>query len=235
MGGGYLDPEPLCRVVKGGGFLNRTLQNICIGEGLSKLGVKAELQQRIIDSTFLPTASPQEATPSIPILPRHDKSISRLMLGPLGLQLYARTNNAPAFQRLKSMIDNPNSIQPGGMASASPSVTGTPAPPNSHLNGAAYAIAGVANVNGFRPLGHPSMFCYVDSLRYLGSDSLIEIEFKPSPYFEIKEQIGNPSPCEGMQCQIRLSVAKLILITSNDSAPAHCQDYFETRRLPNPL
>merc|ERR1712093_964808 len=65
MGGGYLDPEPLCRVVKGGGFLNRTLQNICIGEGLSKLGVKAELQQRIIDSTFLPTASPQEATPSI--------------------------------------------------------------------------------------------------------------------------------------------------------------------------
>ena len=212
MGGGYLDPEPLCRKVKGGGFLNKTLQTICTGEGLSKLGVKAELQQRIIDSTFLlSTASPREATPSIPIpiLPCHDKSISRLILSPLGLQLYARTNNAPAFQRLKSMIDNPNSIQPGGMASASPSVAGTPAPPNSYLNGAAYTIAGGANANGFRPLGHPSMsLCYCDSLCYLGSDSLIEIEFKPSPYFEIKEQIGNPSPCEGMQYQQQIICSK---------------------------
>ncbi|KAK0100982.1 SUMO ligase siz1 [Cadophora gregata f. sp. sojae] len=146
MGGVYLDSEPLCRIVKGGGFLNRTLQTICGGEGLSKLGVKAELQQRIIDR----------------------------------LQLYARTNNAPAFQRLKSMIENPNSIQPAGMASASPSVAGTPAPPNPYLNGAAYTIGGGVNANGFRPLGHP------------------KIEFKPSPYFEVKEQIGNPSPCEVM-------------------------------------
>ncbi|KAH7321470.1 PINIT domain-containing protein [Rhexocercosporidium sp. MPI-PUGE-AT-0058] len=150
MGGGYLDVEPLVRQLKHGGYLNRLLQNICAGEGISKLGVKADLQNRIIDR----------------------------------LQLYSRTNNAPAFQRLKSMIDNPHNIQPqSGMASASSSVAGTPAPPNSYLNapslnGAAYNMGGGANA--FRPVGHP------------------RIEFKHSPYFEIREQIGNPSPCEVM-------------------------------------
>lgn len=52
MGGGYLDPEPLVRQLRHGGYLNRLLQNICAGEGLSKLGVKADLQNRIIDSRF---------------------------------------------------------------------------------------------------------------------------------------------------------------------------------------
>jgi E3 SUMO-protein ligase PIAS1 len=50
LGGGYLDVDPLIRKVKGGGMVNRILQQICGGEGLNKYGVKAELQQRIIDS-----------------------------------------------------------------------------------------------------------------------------------------------------------------------------------------
>lgn len=49
---GSLDAEPLVRVIKHSGMLNRTLQSICSEEGVNKNGVKADLQQRIIDRTF---------------------------------------------------------------------------------------------------------------------------------------------------------------------------------------
>ncbi|CZT05813.1 related to E3 SUMO-protein ligase pli1 [Rhynchosporium agropyri] len=146
MGAGYLDVEPLVRQVKYGGYVNKLLQNICASEGLSKLGVKADLQQRIIDK----------------------------------LQHYVKTKNTPAYQRLKSMIEHPSTILPqAGMASASSSVAGTPVPPSPYLG-----LNGPYNTGGgascFRPLGHP------------------RIEFKSSPYFDIQEQIGNPSACEVM-------------------------------------
>jgi hypothetical protein len=35
-------------------MVNRILQQICAGEGLTKYGVKAELQQKIIDSELVP-------------------------------------------------------------------------------------------------------------------------------------------------------------------------------------
>lgn len=50
MGGGYLDAEPLIRLVKSSGLLNKQLQSICTFEGLPKLGVKADLQSRITES-----------------------------------------------------------------------------------------------------------------------------------------------------------------------------------------
>ena len=53
MGGGQLDPEPLIRMVKNAGMVNRTLQEILNAEGQSKTGVKADLQERIISSRFL--------------------------------------------------------------------------------------------------------------------------------------------------------------------------------------
>jgi hypothetical protein len=40
--------DQLVRRLKGPGMVNRVLQNICAAEGLSKHGVKAELQARII-------------------------------------------------------------------------------------------------------------------------------------------------------------------------------------------
>jgi E3 SUMO-protein ligase PIAS1 len=43
------------RKVKGTGMVNRILQLICTGEGLTKYGVKAELQQKIIDSESVPS------------------------------------------------------------------------------------------------------------------------------------------------------------------------------------
>lgn len=48
---GSLDAEPLVRIVKHSGMLNRTLQFICSEEGVNKNGVKADLQQRIIERT----------------------------------------------------------------------------------------------------------------------------------------------------------------------------------------
>ena len=47
---GYLDPEPVARMVKSPGMINRILQQICVAEGMNKAGVKAELQSRIVDS-----------------------------------------------------------------------------------------------------------------------------------------------------------------------------------------
>ncbi|KAH8752867.1 PINIT domain-containing protein [Hyaloscypha finlandica] len=44
------DVEATIRKVKGTGMVNKILQLICVGEGLTKYGVKAELQQKIIDS-----------------------------------------------------------------------------------------------------------------------------------------------------------------------------------------
>jgi hypothetical protein len=47
---GYLDVDPLVRRVKSSGMINKLLQNICTAEGISKAGVKAELQARLIES-----------------------------------------------------------------------------------------------------------------------------------------------------------------------------------------
>jgi E3 SUMO-protein ligase PIAS1 len=47
------DVDATVRKVKGTGMVNRILQQICAGEGLTKYGVKAELQQKIIDSELV--------------------------------------------------------------------------------------------------------------------------------------------------------------------------------------
>ena len=52
---GSLDPDPLVRRVKSAGMINKLLQNICIAEGISKAGVKAELQSRLIESKTSPS------------------------------------------------------------------------------------------------------------------------------------------------------------------------------------
>jgi hypothetical protein len=62
MGAAYLDPEPTARLVKT--YVNKFLQQICVGEGMSKFGVKAELQNRIIDSMFHPSLVPDMSDPT---------------------------------------------------------------------------------------------------------------------------------------------------------------------------
>ncbi|TQS38966.1 hypothetical protein Golomagni_00520 [Golovinomyces magnicellulatus] len=50
--GANLNPEPVARLLKNGRMVNRILASICGQENLSKIGVKAELQNRIIDKLF---------------------------------------------------------------------------------------------------------------------------------------------------------------------------------------
>jgi len=63
MGGAYLDPEPTARLVKT--YVNKFLQQICVGEGMSKFGVKAELQNRIIDSMSHPSLVQDMSDPDV--------------------------------------------------------------------------------------------------------------------------------------------------------------------------
>jgi hypothetical protein len=63
MGGAYLDPEPTARLVKT--YVNKFLQQICVGEGMSKFGVKAELQNRIIDSMSHPSLVQDMSDPEL--------------------------------------------------------------------------------------------------------------------------------------------------------------------------
>ena len=61
--------EATVRKVKGTGMVNKLLQQICVGEGLPKYGVKADLQQKIIDSEFVARRYP--AASSFPSCPPH--------------------------------------------------------------------------------------------------------------------------------------------------------------------
>jgi len=84
MGGAYLDPEPTARLVKT--YVNKFLQQICVGEGMSKFGVKAELQNRIIDSMSHPALSKICQTPSF----RPFTAISSVCSSPVLQVLYLR-------------------------------------------------------------------------------------------------------------------------------------------------
>ena len=58
MGGGpggpssHFDWQGPEKRLRGSGYVNKILQQICENEGIPKKGLKAELQQRIVDSTY---------------------------------------------------------------------------------------------------------------------------------------------------------------------------------------
>ncbi|KAI1006763.1 hypothetical protein K3495_g1453 [Podosphaera aphanis] len=52
-----LDPEPVVRLVLNGKIVNRILASICAQESMSKFGVKAELQNRIIEKLYTHVAN----------------------------------------------------------------------------------------------------------------------------------------------------------------------------------
>ncbi|KAI9641561.1 E3 SUMO-protein ligase pli1 [Ciborinia camelliae] len=143
-GGGFLDPEPFVRKVKNGGFLNQTLKNICAAEQMKFTGVKAELQNRIIER----------------------------------IRFYANTQDDPKFHRLGRIIEHPETaLMPPHtyQGSASPAATSIP-------NGAAnYNTPGAAMQSYNRPNGYG-----------------MKIDFKPSPFYTLIEQIGDIKTCEAM-------------------------------------
>lgn len=152
--GGQLDPEPYVRIVKNSGMLNRTLQAICINEGMNKNGVKAELQQRIIDR----------------------------------IRSHARTGDVTMFNRLKALIENPNSLQPGHNTSqySSNANSMSPAAMNSPSINFGYVRNGEFNMPGGV------------NFRAGGAGGHHNIEFKSSPFYTIQQQLGETEECQVM-------------------------------------
>lgn len=151
--GRYLDADALIRYVKDGGHLNKTLSAICAAEGLSKNGVKSELQGRIIEK----------------------------------IRAYSARSDHNRFERLKGMIHNPSLIgvpasnHYGAIAGSSSPAPNSPAVPgtfssNNHSNG--YNMGGGAMAyRGYNPQ---------------------RLDFKPSPFYKLEQQIGDTIPCEVM-------------------------------------
>ncbi|PQE08932.1 hypothetical protein CJF32_00002693 [Rutstroemia sp. NJR-2017a WRK4] len=145
-GGGFLDPEPFVRLVKNGGMLNSTLKSICSAEGLKTNGVKAELQNRIIEK----------------------------------IRAYANAQDEHRFTRLRRIIERPDSISARGYLnygnSSSPAANQAPkGAPVFNYGGAAMQSQSYNNkVNG----------------------SGMRLEFKPSPFYTIQEQLGETKTCE---------------------------------------
>jgi len=50
--GGPFDLQGPEKRLRGSGYVNKLLQQICEQEGIPKKGLKAELQQRIVDSKY---------------------------------------------------------------------------------------------------------------------------------------------------------------------------------------
>ena len=118
------------------------------------------------------------------------------------LTKHAKEGNTARFQRLKAMIDNPNSLEDPatlyrtmGGSSASPAVS-NPAPYTSQAkpNPTPAYNAGGGPAATYRIIGHPSKFFSYHSLHDL--TLLLGIEFKSSPYFIVEEQLGGPTSCE---------------------------------------
>lgn len=185
-------------------MLNRTLQSICMSEGLNKNGVKAELQQRIIDRTCT------EKLQAPPDLWMRSLSIFKYILTDaytiffLGIRRHAAQGDVNMFNRLKALIENPNSVsQPSSQYnslpnSMSPAAVSTP---SSYLgvssnSGFNMATGGINNYRVGGVGGHRSKFGLGASRTTILN--LAGLEFKGSPFYVIQQQLGEVEECQGM-------------------------------------
>lgn len=159
MGATQVEFDLLVARVKNAGLLNKTLQAICSNEGLNKNGIKAELQQRIIDSMLhlgddldwsLARHYSQGFTSQL--LHEQELTLSRSA----GLARHRTQQDSASYNRLKRMIENPNSTQPGGSQYGSMTNSASPAAavtPGAYLgvSGSGYNMGG--GVNNYRPGG----------------------------------------------------------------------------------
>ncbi|QSZ37872.1 hypothetical protein DSL72_008972 [Monilinia vaccinii-corymbosi] len=194
-GGGFLDPEPYVRKVKYGGMLNQTLKNICAAEDMKLNGVKAELQSKIIDSRSISFASAErsmilhsrssfrQSTRCRDYATDCDEKRSRLIsISCPGIRLYANSQDGVRFDRLRGIIEHPETaaaamnMNPYAyQSSASPAAKPIP-------NGAQnYNSPGPAMQSYNRPNGYG-----------------MKLEFKPSPFYNMMDQIGEIKNCEVM-------------------------------------
>ncbi|KAG0648284.1 E3 SUMO-transferase plil [Hyphodiscus hymeniophilus] len=107
---GSQEVDQLVRRVKGAGMVNKILHGICQAEGMSKVGVKADLQTRIIEM-------------------RLNQTFQLTLMLTAGIQLYNRNRDDRSFSRLKSMIEDPTAIpQPGFQSNAAMATSSSPLP-----------------------------------------------------------------------------------------------------------
>lgn len=99
------------------------------------------------------------------------------------------------------MIENPNAIQQGGSQYGGMAAPQTPAlsASNGYL-GASNSHTGhnmaAGGVGGYRGHGAQSKLTYV--ARYTaGSDTVLGLEFKRSPFYTLEQQLGETKICEG--------------------------------------
>ncbi|KAF4634608.1 hypothetical protein G7Y89_g3509 [Cudoniella acicularis] len=179
MGGNLIDAEPLIQFVRSGGIINKTLAQICQAEGQSKTGVKSDLQNRIIASLL-----------------QHQLVVNTPGAGYLwltalntGIREYKNNGDKAKFERLKRIIyhhqeipNAPWSAMPGTPSAPRNAPPPAPGPyfgaPSGHN---AYNMGGGAN--GHRP------YSYQKS----------QLDFKPSPFFKLEQQLGEITPCDKME------------------------------------
>ncbi|KAG9235504.1 PINIT domain-containing protein [Amylocarpus encephaloides] len=198
---GYIDPEPLIRAIKGSGLLNKTLSAICSAEGLSKNGVKSELMSRLIErmlcrwSAALPSLTSPPSLSSLtfnPFLPLgmllySNYIITKTNFTTLGVRTYAGQRDYEKFERLQSLIRAPPA---GGLAHPGMANSNSPArsiPPNLSL---VYPPQAASPANGYNMGGGANDY------RQYGQQAL---EFKPSPFYRVEQQIGEITSCEVME------------------------------------
>ena len=99
------------------------------------------------------------------------------------------------------MIENPNAIQQGGSQYGGMAAPQTPAlsasngylgVSNSHTG---HNMAG-GGVGSYRGHGAQSKLTYVAHYT-AGSDTVLGLEFKPSPFYTLEQQLGETKICEG--------------------------------------
>ncbi|EDN93159.1 hypothetical protein SS1G_09024 [Sclerotinia sclerotiorum 1980 UF-70] len=98
------------------------------------------------------------------------------------IRFYANAQDEPKFNRLRRIIDNPETVTAGVN------------PPRSYQNSASPAANSIPN-NGATnyPTPRASMPSYNRPMGYG-----MKLEFKPSPFYDIMEQIGEIKTCDAM-------------------------------------
>lgn len=159
-----MDPDPLIRIIRSGKFLNKTLISICNSEGLSKGGVKAELQGRIIDSTLRQLLELAviicchvtlyqwwNATGFMTLRRWICYILDRQANSSPELHEYMVRNDPVGFNRLKNVIENPNALN------NAPSPNNATSAANAHLH-ATFHNHNASNMpgalNSFRGFGN---------------------------------------------------------------------------------
>jgi E3 SUMO-protein ligase PIAS1 len=137
------------------------------------------------------------------------------------------------FNRLKDSIENPytqqNTSQYSSLGnSMSPSASSTPSSFLGVASSAGYNMAGMNNYRIGGISGYRSKLD-VERVAFKIAEHPLDLEFKPSPFYTIQQQLGETEECQGMNlsCDDR---ARLMLYRSDDSTSTNSPHKTESHR-----